>query len=163
MKPGPPKPMSRPSPLRPEPWLQGLRAQHRASAPGPNDRELSAVQATASWPGRCALWLPWPSLLAPAPRPQVFYQSPRALFPLLGRGGEGRWTQPLRGLQRGWGTLGFPCSRPGACRSRGSVPLLSPDISRVSRLQPLTELYVPGGPPSVERGGHLPARGLGLC
>lgn len=157
--------MSRPSLLRPEPWPQGLRAQHQASPPGPNDRELSAVQAMASWPGRCALWLPrrLPSLLAPASRPQLFYQSPGALFPLLGRGGEGRWTQPLRGLQRGWGTLGFPCSMPGACRSRGSVPLLSPDISRVFWLQPLTELYVPGRPPSAERGGHLPARGLGLC
>ena len=98
----PPEPVSRPSPLWPEPWPQGLRAQHRASAPGPNDRELSTVQATASWPGRRVLWLPWrlPSLLAPAPRPQLSYQSPRALFPLLGKGGEGRWTQALRGLQR---------------------------------------------------------------
>ena len=56
------------------------------------------------------------------------------------------------------------CPAPGLVVAGAEVQsLFCPDISRVSWLPRLTELYVPGGPRSAERGGHLPARGLDLC
>lgn len=120
------------------------------------------MQATASWPGRCALWLPWrlPSLLTPAPRPQLFYQSPGALFPLLGRGGEGRGGRhsPLevcREAGRPWG-----CPAPGLVLAGAEVQsLFCPQTFPGCPGSPrpcLTELYVPGGPPSAERGTSPP-------
>lgn len=81
------------------------------------------------------------------------------MLPLLGCRREVD-TAPQRFAER-LGDPRLPCSRPGACRSQGPVPLLSLDISRVSWF-PLTELYMPGGlggSSSAERGRHLPCQG----
>ena len=83
-----------PSPLWSEPWPHGSLASG-VSEPSaerlpqaPRTGSSVPQRATASLPADWALWLPWhlPSLLTPAPRPWLCYQSHRAHAPSAGMG-----------------------------------------------------------------------------